>query len=377
MNNIIEEDSFIVNETLLYAREGIWLQVLETLGNPNNAKKAYLINVIPEERRWGILHQALYWKDEDILKTLLKFPQCDPTIMTKVYTTETGEKAQDSVAEIATKHKFDAALKILEGRTFATQDTDTFLPAYSNIDKCGKSIIAITLAAYKMTFHPDKVDPNLQVVDVLQSIFQTMDTTKAWEKIRDIIYDCALVVDEFKKIGNSRNRAEFYEAFIKVYTDEDTRFYDKLNTALRRQKVANYRPSGNDLALGPFITTFHMILLFWKKLPRERGITYRQVLLSDGDLQRYQEGATFSWAAFVSSALEYDNAINFPTVEGSGDNNVMFKIDNKRDSLWCPRNISEFSTKEETERLYPIGARFKVNKRTLKGPCTEINLELL
>lgn len=377
MNNVIDEESFIINELLLYAREGYWDQVFEILGHHENPKKGYLINVIPEERRWGILHQALYWKSEDVLNRLLLYPSCDPEIKTKVYTTDAGEEAQDDPLEVANKEGFSAAERIIQGKKFISQELDTFLPDNADIDKQGISILSITLAAYKMTFHPTKIDPNLPVFDVLREVFETMNTTNLWEKIRDIIYDSALVVDKVKKIGNSKTRADFYRAFIEVYTDEETHFYDKMNTALRRQKINDYRPSGKDIAIGPFITTFNMILLFWDALPRESRTTYRQVLLNDSDLQKYQTGVQFSWHTFVSSATARKNASNFPTVEGSGNNIVMFIINNRRDSFWRPRNVSDYSSKTETEKLYPVGARFRITQRERKELATEIKLELM
>ena len=378
MSNIIEEEYFVVNELLLYAKEGHWEGVWQILGNPRRPKKAYLINVIPEERRWGIIHQALFWKDERVLKTLLEFPSCDPKIITKQYTTDAGEKTHDSAVEVARKQGFAAAERILESHEFGTQEIDTFLPEGADIDKKGIGIIPITLAAYKNTFHPERIDPDLNVFDILQKIYTTMNTTDSWKKIRDIIYDYAFVIDAGQTIGSSDTRQTFYEAFIKVYTDESTWFYDIMNTALRKQKMANYRPSGNDLAIGPFITAFQMIILFWDKLPREQGVTYRQILLSETDLKKYKVGVTFSWHTFVSSAKEYERAMNFPTVEASGDCNVMFTINNSKSrSFWKPRDLTEYSTNHETERLYPIGARFKVTKVTETNLATDINLELL
>ena len=377
MNNIIEEDYFAVNELLLFAKEGHWDGVFDILGLPTRPKKAYLMNIIPEERRWGILHQSLYWKNEAVLKRLLQYPSCDPNIITKVYTTESGEKTHDSAVEVAKKHEFIAAERILETHTFDSQEQDTFLPENGEIDRNGLSIMAITLAANKTTFHPKTVNRKLTIFQVLQKIYKEMNTTDSWKKIRDIIYDYAFVIDAGEGIGRSTTREDFYKAFICVYTDESTWLYDIMNTALRKQKTANYRPSGNDLAIGPFITTFQMVILFWDQLPRESGTTYRQVLLTEKDLNQYQVGVKFSWHTFVSSAKHHGNAMNFPTVEGSGDCVVMFIIDNSRDSFWRPRDVNEYSINRETERLYPIGARFKVRKVTKKDTATDIELKLL
>ena len=399
--NIIEEEHLLVNKLVLSAKHGLWDDVWKLLGdspldnqqatlhqhfptwyrlllgaNVNSSGKAYLINAIPEGRRWGILHQALFWKKENVLKKLLQFPSCDPKIITKQYTTHDGEKTHDSAVEVAKKQGFLPAVGILENHVFKAQDQETFLPANVDIDRQGTSIIAITLAAYKNTFHPNRVDPSRKVFDILQTIYNKMNTTDSWTKIRDIIYDYAFVIDAGETIGNSKTRQTFYEAFIKIYTDEDTWFYDIMNIALRKQKPLNYAPSGNDLAIGPFVVTFQMIILFWDKLPRESGITYRRVMMSGSDLKKYREGVTFAWYSFVSSAKDPTYAKGFPTVEPSGDQVAIFHIDNSKESFWRPRNISQYSTYCETERLYPIGTRFKVSKVTRKDEGTYINIEL-
>jgi hypothetical protein len=47
------------------------------------ATDPHLINAIPEDRRWGILHQAVWWNNQDNIKNLLKLPTCDSSIQTK------------------------------------------------------------------------------------------------------------------------------------------------------------------------------------------------------------------------------------------------------------------------------------------------------
>ena len=45
--------------------------------------KPYLINCIPENRSWGVLHQAVWWNKPDIVKKILKIIPCDAEIKTK------------------------------------------------------------------------------------------------------------------------------------------------------------------------------------------------------------------------------------------------------------------------------------------------------
>ena len=66
------------NEIELAAKMGEWDQVWKLLG-----KDPYLINCIPAERSWGILHHACYWENECAVRRILSTPSCDPNLVTK------------------------------------------------------------------------------------------------------------------------------------------------------------------------------------------------------------------------------------------------------------------------------------------------------
>ena len=60
------------------AKYGGWDTVWQILN-----RKPYLVNCIPEERAWAILHQAVWWKDVIAVKKILAVPGCDSELLTK------------------------------------------------------------------------------------------------------------------------------------------------------------------------------------------------------------------------------------------------------------------------------------------------------
>ena len=63
---------------VLASKCGGWDTVWEILN-----RKPYLVNCIPEERAWAILHQAVWWKDAIAVKKILAVPGCDSELLTK------------------------------------------------------------------------------------------------------------------------------------------------------------------------------------------------------------------------------------------------------------------------------------------------------
>ncbi|CAG2226475.1 unnamed protein product [Mytilus edulis] len=104
----------------------------------------------------------------------------------------------------------------------------------------------------------------------------------------------------------------FFAGIINTYTNEATYLYTDLNTALRRQTLG-YCPASDDLALGPYIVIYQLLLLFWDELEKESQQTYRRMILCDKDVAKYKKGVKFSWQCFVSSTIDKHCATPFPT----------------------------------------------------------------
>ncbi|XP_053391686.1 uncharacterized protein LOC128554428 [Mercenaria mercenaria] len=380
--NFIKEEANAIARLLLSAKNGQWDTVWEILGSPENPKRDRLFNVIPENRRWGILHQAMYWNNKQILLYLLRYSACDSEIRTKQCTSECGDTSGKCALEIAKQYKYMQLADILtkHENKIHDQNTPTF-ESYDNYNQNnGLGLLAVSLAAYKQTFHPRQVDPSKSIMEILGDIFQDINNSeKRWKEVQDKVCDSVYVVceDNSNRIMKSSSRHEFFVNIIDTYTEEENRMYTFLNLAFRRQRDKNYRPTGDDLSLGPYAVMYQMLLLYWPDLPRESGETYRKMLLVKSDVDQYAVGKRFVWQSIVSSSTLLDCAIPFPTCGPEGEQSVIFTIDNRANSLWQPRNIEKYARYVEHERTYPAGAKFTVTRKTVKGSDIHIALKLL
>ena len=74
----IKDDGEDISRMVLSSKLGYWEDVWEILD-----RKSYIINCIPSERSWGVLHQAAYLGNTEAVMKLLRYPACDPKIRTK------------------------------------------------------------------------------------------------------------------------------------------------------------------------------------------------------------------------------------------------------------------------------------------------------
>lgn len=265
--------------------------------------------------------------------------------------------------------------------TVENHEIDTF---HSYDDE--SALLRITLAAYKNTFHPSTIDSKKSMNDILKNIFESMNTTDTWKVIRDKLSESVFMSfydhsQRIQKIKTCESREEFFDAVVYVYTQEESRLYDCVNTALRRQRSDGFKPTAADLALGPYIVVYQVLLMFWDKLDKEPKSTFRKMQLSKNDVNKYKKGIQFTWLSFVSSSVDRDRASPFPTsINKEGCNYpTLFIIDNHSCARQLqPRNIEELAMhRGEKERVYPAGSRFEVYDIKEKTNETEVYLKLI
>lgn len=379
--NEIDKESKLIEELLLAAKYGKWEKVWEILGSPSCPNKSHLLNVIPQSRRWCVLHQAVYWNNSDVIQKLLKFRTCDSEIKAKKCLSECGQTDRMTALQIAESYKYQAMSDILEKNRLNSvleQKIPTFQDYTGFNENQSQSLLLLTLSSYKKAFHPKAVDPNRSVLDLLQDIYKDLQNNPhRWVEVRDVVADSVFTAnsDKADAISGCDTMDKFFDRVVKSYTDEDNTIYRFLNMAFRRQKQTGYRPTGEDLAMGPYCLVCQMLLLFWHDLPPESGITHRKMKMCVTDLDQYKVGKKFVWLSVVSSALRVDHTHAFPTLGPTGDVTVMFQIDNSRKSFWQPRNIEKHAQYNETERTYPAGARFLVTSRIQKS-SNEVHIYL-
>ena len=385
--NEVDGDSLLVDKLVEAAKFGRWEVVWSIIGTPETpSNKVHFINVIPQNRRWGVIHQAIYWNNVKVIKTLLRFKACDKHMLTKPCTSEnigvTERLSPHSLAEQLGNTEiaklFTDALRIDH-----TQDIDTYQECSGFQRSHQLKLLEVSIAAYKKAFHPTKIDTRHDVRHILGAIWVEMNRSEArWKEIRDVVADSVyLVCTEYgERIGKCHNLRQLYNCIIRVYTDEQNYMYSFLSTAFRKETNATYMPSGEDLALGPYAVLFQMMLLFWPNIKQESQMTYRRMLLSTADITKYKNGVTFVWPSIVSSSVVEAYAVAFPTCgpsHTSGEQAVLFIIDNSTPCVWRPRNIENYATYTEKERTYPAGAMFQVVRCVKQGTTTVVHLKLI
>lgn len=384
----IQRNAKEIKTLLKFAKHGKWEGVWLILGEPSAPRQPLFLNCIPENRRWGILHQTVYLNNYHVVEKLLKFSTCDINIKAKDGSNEIGPFGRKTAKDVANDFKRTEILELL-GHTARPIDLHmpqtllTFYMLPTEGGDCDLFLLTLTLASYETTFIPPNSE-STTLENLLYDVWENVDAVPGrWKAVQDKVAEAAYVVchHTYKNIIACPDKESFYGAIISAYTFEDSYLYDHLNTALRRQHQADYRPTADDLALGPYVLMYQLLLLFWDQLHRERRVTYRRMRVSPEDLHQYQVGTKFAWMSFVSSSVEVEKALNFPThLTTSGDENVMFKIDNSSECQWQPRNIERYARYMERERVYPAGAKFLVTKRTQDKRLrhqTEISLKLV
>lgn len=374
----IEDDHKDMALLLESAKFGKWEAVWGIL-----EKKPYMINCCPENRRWTVLQQAVWWNKPLVVKRLLQFPTIDSYAKAKEGKSEIGDDGGLAAFEIAEKFKYTEVSELLHSFVCGIEnhEIDTF---HSYDDE--SALLRITLAAYKNTFHPSTIDSKKSMNDILKNIFESMNTTDTWKVIRDKLSESVFMSfydhsQRIQKIKTCESREEFFDAVVYVYTQEESRLYDCVNTALRRQRSDGFKPTAADLALGPYIVVYQVLLMFWDKLDKEPKSTFRKMQLSKNDVNKYKKGIQFTWLSFVSSSVDRDRASPFPTsINKEGCNYpTLFIIDNHSFARQLqPRNIEELAMhRGEKERVYPAGSRFEVCDIKEKTYETEVYLKLI
>ena len=383
MNNTVEKDAKQIEKAVRAAKHGEWEEVWKIIGSPNNPKRSIYLNCIPETRRWGILHQGVWWNNEHVIRKLLSYDTCDTNIRAKESMCEEGLASGKFPHEIADDFNYENIGSILKNHycNISDQDIETFQPYQPNVENEALGLFRLTLASYKKAFHPEKVHPSKSLTTILQDVFTGMNSSSTrWTRIRDAVCDSIRYLNPdcnaaIERLNTCATLDDFFETIINTYTTEENKLYTLLNTALRRQTRENYRPTASDLSLGPYILVYQMLLMFWV-LEHEKRTTYRKMVLNCEDLQRYQVGTQFIWSSFVSSSVAKEKAQPFPTIGPIGQHRVLFIINNQCKSEWRPRNIERYAQYHENERVYPAGATFEVTHRTQIGGETCINLKL-
>ena len=365
----IKKDNEDVSEMVLAAKNGNFSKVFQIL-----EKKPNIVNAIPAERAWSVLHQAVFHDNVDVVKRILSLPNCDANIKAKRDRAAVGyagmspyELAQRKRKKCQSVLMPDATKTKVQELTFLALTDDDALP-FSNVPyyDIAVSFLKTDLVKKITCYGSDFTKMSEQMYNLLEN---------DWEYVRCAVTECLYPFDKAiaEDLRCIQSKDELKEKIIYIYTHDSV--YLKVNGALRRASNTDF-PVGDDLLLSLYSLFFHSILLCWDELKKVTQITYRGVGLPADQADKYKEGVTFCWLPFTSSSCIPDVAQIF--ISRSNTKPAVFEIDNHQSSQWSPRNIASMSKyKEEMEVLHPSGARFQVTGVEQMPDHTKYKIKLL
>jgi hypothetical protein len=212
----IQTDADEINSLLYAAKMGHWNVVWKILGHPSNPRKPFLLNCIPENRRWGVLHQAIWWNNLAVVSKLLQFSTCDIDIKAKEGVSEIGPSGGKTAEEIASGFERTEIVKLLQRKTsrIGGQAPETYHPLPSGREDYVLSLLKVTLAAYKNSFQPQLTE-STTFSGLLREVWQTVNSVPGrWKVARDKVAEAMYVVcdETCGKIKACGKKQDLYEA---------------------------------------------------------------------------------------------------------------------------------------------------------------------
>ena len=342
-----------------------------------------MVNCIPPNRAWGLLHQAAYFNNFRAVEKILENPKCDPSLRTKIAkdgavnpsSTSDMIAKDEKVRNIILKHQ-----KIRSAQLKTSTNPDVYSVEFEK-DISVESII-IMINTFENVLHPRgiKSEGDMVYSNLMLNVFNFINTGNNWERARkevslqlqslnvfDAIFlatgkDNGQITDEVIE-----KKADFFSRVICLYTREckmtaassgNTKtFYTALNISLLKEGCVHSFVSGEDLALAAYGVLLNAILMYWGNLMPTNEPTFRRMYLSAEQISSYKEGHVLTWLCFSSSSLKQSVTESF--------GNVLFECDNTQITKYAAKGIKSFSQfSSEEEFLYPSGARFLIEKIT-------------
>ena len=357
---------------------------LAKIGNFDGAfkildKTPVIVNYIPPDRAWGLLHQAAYFNNYSAVRKILTNPKCDPLLRTK-------QSKDGSISltayDIAKRGDVKDAIKQLQDiRRELLKDSyiPTLVSVESEVDIEVDSIILV-LNCFESVLHPQTLDSKRSLIysNLMFDIFHFINAGNNWKRARrevslqlqSIDIYAATFLATGRSQGNIMDEAyetkdEFYSRVIHLYTqqcsikllyDENGKstFYSALNRSLRRHGCNSSFVSGEDLALAAYGVLLNSIIMYWAVISPTRALTYRKMDIPFDDIHSYKLGQTFTWLCFTSTSADKSKADKF-------EGNCMLIFDNSQTSKYAAKGIRKHSNyRSEDEYLYPSGVRFRI-----------------
>ena len=170
-------DAELISAMVYSAKHGKWDIVWEILDT-----KPHLINCIPSDRAWSVLHQAVWKNDVITVHKLLSYPACDPEIKTKLDKTNDSGIGKKPI-DLAKCENIKAMLrKAASKKQKINNDAPTMLPCNKWENYLGECI-QMTLSCCQDVLVPKKWSithhNSIQSIStIMQTIFHYINTSR-------------------------------------------------------------------------------------------------------------------------------------------------------------------------------------------------------
>ncbi|XP_052083143.1 uncharacterized protein LOC127720569 isoform X3 [Mytilus californianus] len=341
---------YMVNEAKRNRFQRIWTILDE---------KPYLINVIPENESYSLLHFATLLNNTDAVYKLSNYTSCDVLVKSAPIVTRknAGDKTPEQLAKnnVIKVYLHTFTEKRMQERFGNTPVFFTTQAKGEKYNALGLPLMLLTMSSYKKAFFGNtSLSPSGQFQALLNYTFQS--STVRLKNVENEVINSLYGFDaNSAKVLQVNSTVLFYGKIIKLYTGNYV--YMAINKALKREALfdySTYRPRSSALHFGPYALMLDSVLTFWNELIPYNENTYRGVSVNISI--HYEVNMTFVYLDFVSTTDNKQIAESFAGSYGS-----VLVINNTHLCAWQPRDIAKYSEfPHEREYLYPSGAEFLV-----------------
>ena len=358
-----------LNIMLLSAELGEWNLVFDYLD-----KKPALINQIPSDKEWSVLHWAAYKNHYSVISRVLKYSNCDSTIKTNP---QNGTNPLPLIPAVLTQLPDLESLLINHFRLQNNLTYDHPTTINPTLKDCTIShCINTAFRQYSGILFPDHLDLNrVSFIFLMEEVYRHISLDYNWlaartslslsvssfhtEIARNILYQTAEIS------GDLSMGYLFFSRLLSLFVQNKHCLYRLVNKVICSTED-DVNMEENILSLAPYALVLNSIILSCPGLEFSKNMTY---LIVEDEPNAYTVGSKFVWFSFVLCSSKE------PILPKNGDTNkyIVVEISNLNCWKWSPKYIGGLSGSGDSDYLYPFGAKFKVIKRS-EG---KVSLQLL
>ena len=356
-----------LNAMLQSAELGEWDLVFDFID-----KKPTLINQIPNDKEWSVLHWAAYKNHYSAVSRLLKYSDCDSAIKTN------PQNGTDPLPQIpaAMTQLPDLETLIIDHFTAQnnlTHDSPTIINPTLK-DSTVSNCVDTAFRKYSGILFPDHLDlSRVSFIFLMEEVYRFISSEYNWlearnslslsvsafhtEIGRDILYETAELSDDLSM------KDLFFSRLLRLFVENRHCLYRLVNHVICSTDD-DVTMDEYTLSLAPYALVLNSIILSSPSLESSKLKTY---LIVEDEPSVYTVGSTFVWFNFVLCTSKE------PVLPELANKYTVVEINNRNSWKWSPKYIGRLSGSGHFDYLYPFGAKFKVTDRS-EG---KVSLQLL